>query len=49
MVYRGMSVEQGRQLFDELKSGEPPKLPVEVPVVRVRRKLRIPAADKPNE
>jgi hypothetical protein len=49
MVYRGMSVEQARQHFDELKSGEPPKMPVEVPVVKVRRKLRIPAADKPNE
>lgn len=44
-----MPIEQGRQLFDELKSGEPPKLPVEIPIVKVRRKLRIPAADKSNE
>jgi hypothetical protein len=46
MVYRAMPVEQARQHFEELKSGEPPKLPVQVPVVKVRRKLRIPAEDK---
>lgn len=49
MVYRGVPIEQVRQRFDELKSGEPPKLPPEVPVVKVRRKLRIPAGDKANE
>lgn len=48
MVYRGMPIEQVRQRFEELKTGEPPKLPVEVPVVKVRRKLRIPAGDKVN-
>jgi len=46
MVYRGLSVEQARQRFDELKAGEPPQLPIEVPVVKVRRKLRIPASEK---
>ena len=43
MVYRGLPIEQARQRFEELKTGEPPKLPLEVPVVKVRRKLRIPA------
>lgn len=46
MVYRGVPVEQVRQRFDELKSGEPLQMPPEVPVVKVRRKLRIPAATK---
>lgn len=46
MVYRGMPIEQVRQRFDELKAGEPPQLPPEIPVVKVRRKLRIPGADK---
>lgn len=45
MVYRGMPVEQARQHFEELKSGEPPKIPEQVPVVKVRRKLRIPATE----
>lgn len=45
MVYRGIPVEQVRQRFEELKSGEPPKMPKEVPVVVVRRKLRIPAGE----
>ena len=48
MVYRGMPIELVRQRFDELKSGEPPKLPKEIPVVTVRRKLRIPSG-KVNE
>jgi hypothetical protein len=47
MVYRGMPVEQGRQNFDQLK-GTPQEMPPEVPVVKVRRKLRIPAG-KVNE
>lgn len=47
MVYRGIPVEQARQRFEELKA-EPPRMPVEVPVVKVRRKLRIPAP-KANE
>lgn len=37
-----MPVEQGRQLFDELK-GQPLELPPEVPKAPVKRKLRIPA------
>lgn len=49
MVYRGVPVEQARQRFDELKAGEPPQMPPEVPVVKVRRKLRIPAESKVNE
>jgi hypothetical protein len=49
MVYKGVPVELVRQRFDELKASEPPKMPPEVPVVKVRRKLRIPAADKANE
>ena len=43
MVYRGIPVEQARQRFEELKTGEPLTMPPEVPVVKVRRKLRIPA------
>ena len=49
MVYRGMPVEQVRQRFDELKAREPPQMPPEVPVVKVRRKLRIPGESKANE
>lgn len=43
-----MPVEQARQHFEELRTGEPPKLAEQIPVVKVRRKLRIPAEDKPN-
>jgi hypothetical protein len=43
MVYRGFPVEQARPQFEELK-GETPK-ELEVPVVKVRRKLRIPATN----
>lgn len=43
-----MPVEQARQRFEELKAGEVPVLPPEVPVVKVRRKLRIPATNKVN-
>jgi hypothetical protein len=43
MVYRGLPVEQARQSFEALKSGEPPTLPPELPKLAVRRKLRIPA------
>jgi len=42
MVYRGFPVEQAQQQFEQMK-GEPVK-PPEVPTVKVRRKLRIPAA-----
>ena len=49
MVYRGMPIEQARQYFEELKMGEPPKVPEGIPVVKVRRKLRIPADNKANE
>ena len=37
-----MPIEQGRQRFEELKQA-PPVLPAEMPAVKVRRKLRIPA------
>ncbi len=43
MVYRGFPVEQARQQFDQMKE-QPPK-PLEVPTVKVRRKLRIPATN----
>lgn len=43
MVYRGFPVEQARQQFEVMK-GEPERLP-ELPVVKVRRKLRIPGAE----
>lgn len=49
MIYRGIPVEQVRQRFNELKAGEPPTLPPEIPVVKVRRKLRIPATNTTNE
>ena len=49
MVYRGVPIEQARQHFDELKASESPQLPPEIPVVKVRRKLRIPAENKINE
>ena len=47
MVYRGIPVEQARQRFEELKA-ESPKMPEQIPVVKVRRKLRIPGP-KANE
>ena len=43
MVYRGMPVELARQQYDKMKE-EPPKA-VDAPTVKVRRKLRIPAAN----
>ena len=43
MVYRGFPVEQAQLRFEEMK-GEPVK-PLEVPTVKVRRKLRIPAGN----
>ncbi len=43
MVYRGMPVELARQQYDKMK--EEPVKPVDVPTVKVRRKLRIPAAN----
>ena len=43
MVYRGFPVEQARQQFEVMK-GEPER-PLEVPVVKVRRKLRIPSGE----
>lgn len=44
MLYKGLPVEQARQGFEELK-GTPSIEPIE-PVVRVRRKLRIPAGQQ---
>lgn len=43
MVYRGFPVEQARQQFEVMK-GQPEKVP-NVPVVKVRRKLRIPGSE----
>jgi hypothetical protein len=43
MVYRGIPVEQVRQRFEVMKQ-EPTEL-LSVPVVKVKRKLRIPATD----
>ena len=43
MAYRDFPIEQARQLFDEIK-GEPVRQRID-PVVKVRRKLRIPAKD----
>ena len=43
MVYRGFPVEQARQQFEGMKT-EPERAP-EVPVVKVRRKLRIPGSE----
>lgn len=43
MVYKDIPVEQVRQQFDILKAG--PLVEPQVPVVKVRRKLRIPAAE----
>ena len=43
MVYRDIPVEQVRQQFEQLKQTQPPEV---VPAPKVKRKLRIPAADK---
>jgi hypothetical protein len=43
MVYRGIPVEQVRQRFESMK-GEPVEV-LPVPVVKVKRKLRIPAGE----
>ena len=41
MVYRGIPVEQVRQRFEDMK-GEPTEI-LPIPVVKVKRKLRIPS------
>jgi len=43
MVYRGIPVEQVRQQFEAMKQQPIEVLPI--PVVKVRRKLRIPSSD----
>jgi len=43
MVYRGIPVEQVRQQFEVMKTEPVEVLPL--PVVKVRRKLRIPGSD----
>lgn len=43
MVYRGFPVEQARQQFEIMKQQPTEVLPMAT--VKVRRKLRIPAAD----
>lgn len=43
MVYRGFPVEQARQQFETMKQQPTEVLPMAT--VKVRRKLRIPAAD----
>jgi len=44
MVYRGIPVEQVRQQFEAMKTEPVEVLPI--PVVKVKRKLRIPATNK---
>lgn len=44
ILYKDFPVEQARQLFEELKQKERPAEEV-APVVKVRRKLRIPAGE----
>jgi hypothetical protein len=46
MVYRDTPVEQVRQQFEELKQTQPPEGVAPLPAPKVKRKLRIPAADK---
>ena len=43
MVYRGIPVEQARQLFEDMKAEPVQVLPM--PTLKVRRKLRIPAGE----
>lgn len=43
MVYRGTPVEQARQQFEAMKT-EPTEV-LQIPTVKVRRKLRIPAGE----
>lgn len=43
MVYRGIPVEQVRQRFDAMKNE--PLETITVPVVKVKRKLRIPSGE----
>jgi len=40
ILYRGMPVEQGQKIFEEIKTGPLPPPTVE-PKVKVRRKLRL--------
>jgi hypothetical protein len=40
ILYRGMPIEQGQKIFEEIKTGPLPPSTVE-PKVKVRRKLRI--------
>jgi hypothetical protein len=43
ILYKDLPIEQARQRFDALK--QTPEAPKDVPVLKVRRKLRIPAKD----
>ena len=43
MVYRDFPVEQARLRFEELKVPQPP--PPERPIIKVKRKLRIPGQE----
>lgn len=43
MVYKDFPVEQGRQQFEALRQ-EPTEV-FQIPVVKVRRKLRIPSGE----
>ncbi len=43
MVYRDLPIEQGRQQFEEMKQEPVEVLPL--PLVKVRRKLRIPSGE----
>lgn len=43
MVYKDFPIEQGRQQFEAMKQEPVDILPV--PIVKVRRKIRIPAGE----
>lgn len=46
ILYKDLPIEQARQQFEELKNA-PPVSP-DIPVVKVRRKLRIPVKEETN-
>jgi len=46
ILYKDLPIEQARQRFEELKNIQPTQ--TDTPVVKTRRKLRIPAKEKVN-
>lgn len=46
ILYKDLPIEQARQRFEELKNA--PVIEPNVPVVKVRRKLRIPVKEETN-